>query len=133
MIAIDSMWADPATWNAIKVTGQRFSTRHYWNALDLQILSNGSIVKQPEERRIYNPIIFENFTCERNHYATLSDSGVSYRASDCQLVTESCKLAPDFSSNSILDFTSSTNHFMDRITSNSGSSERSFCFYWFDQ
>ncbi len=53
MIAIDSMWADPATWNAIKVTGQRFSTRHYWNALDLQILSNGSIVKQPEERRIY--------------------------------------------------------------------------------
>jgi len=53
MIQIDSAWADPATWNAIKVTGQRFTSRHYWNALDLQILADGSIVKQPEERRIY--------------------------------------------------------------------------------
>ncbi|MCY4233315.1 MAG: ABC transporter permease [Bacteroidetes bacterium] len=53
MISIDSVWADLSTWNAIKLTGQRFTARHYWNAMDLQVLSDGSIGQQPEERRIY--------------------------------------------------------------------------------
>jgi len=53
MISTDSLWADASTWHAIKVTGERYTARHYWNALDMQILSDGSIVRQPEERRIY--------------------------------------------------------------------------------
>jgi len=53
MISVDSLWADEATWHAIKVTGERYTARHYWNALDMQILSDGSIARQPEDRRIY--------------------------------------------------------------------------------
>ncbi|MCY4159545.1 MAG: ABC transporter permease [Bacteroidetes bacterium] len=53
MIAIDSVWSDPATWHAIQVTGERFTSRHYLNALDLQRLPDGSVVSQPDERRIY--------------------------------------------------------------------------------
>ena len=53
MTAIDSVWADSTTWYAIQITGERFTTRHYLNALDLQRLYDGSVVRQPEERRIY--------------------------------------------------------------------------------
>ncbi len=53
MTAIDSSWADPATWFAIKTTGERFTARHYLNAVDLQRLPDGSVTAQPEERRIY--------------------------------------------------------------------------------
>ena len=53
MTAIDSIWADSATWYAIQATGERFTARHYWNALDLQRLPDGSVARQPEERRIY--------------------------------------------------------------------------------
>ena len=53
MIALDSAWADPATWHAIRMTGERFTSRHYLNAVDLQRLPEGSVASQPEERRIY--------------------------------------------------------------------------------
>ena len=53
MIALDSAWADPATWYAIRMTGERFTSRHYLNAVDLQRLPEGSVASQPEERRIY--------------------------------------------------------------------------------
>ena len=53
MIAIDSIWAEPATWFAIQATGERITARHYLNAVDLQRLPDGSVIAQPEERRIY--------------------------------------------------------------------------------
>ena len=53
MAAIDSAWADPGTWYAIQATGERFTSRHYLNALDLRRLPDGSVAAQPEERRIY--------------------------------------------------------------------------------
>ena len=53
MTAIDEAWADPATWHAIRTTGERFTARHYLNAVDLQRLPDGSVASQPEERRIY--------------------------------------------------------------------------------
>lgn len=53
MVGIDSIWADPETWRVIQVTGERFTARHYQNAVDLQQRSDGSIAWQPKERRIY--------------------------------------------------------------------------------
>jgi len=55
---IDEAWADPATWNAIRATGQRFTSRHYLNAVDMQRLPDGSVARQPEERRIYLPLLW---------------------------------------------------------------------------
>ena len=53
MEEIDSAWVDPATWHAVRATGQRFTARHYLNALDMRRLPDGSVARQPEERRIY--------------------------------------------------------------------------------
>ena len=53
MIEIHAAWADPETWHAIRAVGERFTARHYLNALDLQRLPDGSVARQPEERRIY--------------------------------------------------------------------------------
>ena len=58
MVAIDSAWADPGTWHAIRATGQRFTARHYLNALDMQQLPDGSVARQPEDRRIYLPLLW---------------------------------------------------------------------------
>ena len=53
LVDIDADWADPLTWHAIRTAGDRFTTRHYLNAVDLQRLPDGSIAQQPPERRIY--------------------------------------------------------------------------------
>ena len=53
MTALDSAWADPATWHALRTSGERFTSRHYLNAVDMERLPDGTIARQPEERRIY--------------------------------------------------------------------------------
>ena len=58
MEGIDPAWADPGTWHAVRATGHRFTSRHYLNALDLQRLPDGSVARQPEERRIYLPLLW---------------------------------------------------------------------------
>ncbi|MXW65771.1 MAG: ABC transporter permease [Gemmatimonadales bacterium] len=58
MAAIDSAWVDPGTWHAVRAAGERFTARHYLNALDMQRLADGSVARQPEERRIYLPLLW---------------------------------------------------------------------------
>ena len=58
MAAIDSAWVDPGTWHAIRAAGERITARHYLNALDMQRLADGSVARQPEERRIYLPLLW---------------------------------------------------------------------------
>ena len=50
-------WGEPATWRAVRTAGERFTLRHYLRALDLGRGSDGSIVRQPEELRIYVPLL----------------------------------------------------------------------------
>ena len=58
MAAIDSAWVDAGTWHAIRAAGERITARHYLNALDMQRLADGSVARQPEERRIYLPLLW---------------------------------------------------------------------------
>lgn len=58
MAAIDSAWVEPGTWHAIRAAGERITARHYLNALDMQRLADGSVARQPEERRIYLPLLW---------------------------------------------------------------------------
>ena len=58
MADIDSAWVDPGTWHAIRAAGERVTVRHYLNALDMQRLADGSVARQPEERRIYLPLLW---------------------------------------------------------------------------
>ena len=61
LIDIDADWADVRTWHAIRTAGDRFTTRHYLNAVDLQRLPDGSIAAQPPERRIYARLFGRTF------------------------------------------------------------------------
>ena len=61
LIDIDADWGDPLTWHALRTAGDRFTTRHYLNAVDLQRLPDGSIARQPPERRIYLALFWRTF------------------------------------------------------------------------
>ena len=50
-------WGEPATWRAVRTAGERFTLRHYLRALDLGRGPDGGIVRQPEELRIYVPLL----------------------------------------------------------------------------
>ena len=58
MIAADDAWGEVRTWHAIRSAGERFTARHYLNAVDLQRLPDGSVARQPEERRIYLSLLW---------------------------------------------------------------------------
>ena len=56
LLAIDEDWGETATWLAIREAGQRFTARHFLNAVDLETRADGSIGAMPETRRIYVPL-----------------------------------------------------------------------------
>jgi len=56
LVNIDEDWGEVATWRAIREAGQRFTSRHFLNALDLESRPDGSIGAMPETRRIYVPL-----------------------------------------------------------------------------
>ena len=53
MIDAADAWGEPSTWRAIRRAGERYTGRHYLNALDLDRDAEGGIVAQPPEQRIY--------------------------------------------------------------------------------
>ena len=57
-VAADPAWADSATWRAVATAGDRFTIRHYLNAVDLDSGPDGGVVRQPPERRIYLPLLW---------------------------------------------------------------------------
>ena len=61
MIGLHTAWDDVQTWHAIRSAGDRFTARHYLNAIDLQPLPDGSIARQPPERRIYLALLWRTF------------------------------------------------------------------------
>ena len=61
MIGFNPAWGDVQTWHAIRSAGDRFTARHYLNALDLQPLPDSSIARQPPERRIYLSLLWRTF------------------------------------------------------------------------
>ncbi len=61
MIDIDADWGDAQTWQAIRTAGDRLTVRHYLNAVDLQRLPDGSIARQPPDRRIYLRLFLRTF------------------------------------------------------------------------
>ena len=61
MIGLHTAWGDVQTWHAIRSAGDRFTARHYLNAVDLQPLPDGSIDRQPPERRIYLALLWRTF------------------------------------------------------------------------
>ena len=57
MISVAPEWGEAKTWRAIRRAGERITTRYYLHALDLQRDADGSVVLQPEQRRVYLPLL----------------------------------------------------------------------------
>ena len=57
MLGIDDAWGEITTWLAIRRAGERYTPRHYLNALDLDRGIDGQIAPQPPELRIYVPLL----------------------------------------------------------------------------
>ena len=57
MVAADPVWGEGKAWLAVRRAGERFTLRHYLNALDLERDPAGNIVPQPPDRRIYLPLL----------------------------------------------------------------------------
>ena len=57
LLGIEDAWGEVDTWLAVRRAGERFTARHYLNAVDLTQSGDGSIVAQPPELRIYLPLL----------------------------------------------------------------------------
>ncbi len=57
MIKSDKRWGDSGLWNQLKVLAPAYSGVHYMGALDLQYDDQGSVIRQPESRRIYVDVL----------------------------------------------------------------------------
>ena len=57
VVSVADAWEDAGTWRAIRRAGERVTPRHYLNALDLDQGAHDEIVRQPEDLRIYVPLL----------------------------------------------------------------------------
>ena len=57
MTGIHGAWEEPSAWLAVRRAGERYTARHYLNALDLERDRDGRIVAQPPDMRIYLPLL----------------------------------------------------------------------------
>ena len=57
VVGMDDAWTEVRTWRAIQRAGERYTGRHYLHALDLDEAPTGAIVAQPEDLRIYLPLL----------------------------------------------------------------------------
>ncbi len=53
MVEADAAWGEPRTWRALKRAGERWTVRHYLNAVDRERGADGRVVRRPPEQRIY--------------------------------------------------------------------------------
>ena len=58
MVAADAVWGEEKTWRALRRAGERYTLRHYLNALDLDRDASGDIVAQSPDQRIHLPLLW---------------------------------------------------------------------------
>ena len=61
MVAADPAWGEPRTWRALRRAGERWTVRHYLNAVDRERGPAGRIVRRPPEQRIYLQLFGRTF------------------------------------------------------------------------
>ena len=62
MIAADPEWGRTEAWLAVRDAGDRYTLRHFLHALDLDRDESGGIVAQPQDRRIYVPLLLRTLS-----------------------------------------------------------------------
>jgi len=61
LIDIDDRWGELELWHGIRQAGQKFSSRNYLHALDLEVSDEGNVVRVEEEKRAYVTLYLRTF------------------------------------------------------------------------
>lgn len=61
ILAKDPAWADPLIWGAMRSSVHRYTADFYMVAVDLERAKDGSIVRVPENQRIYRYLFLKTF------------------------------------------------------------------------
>ncbi len=61
LISFHKKWAETKVWTGIRAAGDKLTINYYANALDYKLEPSGKIVKQPEDTRVYLPILKRTF------------------------------------------------------------------------
>ncbi|MCK5811022.1 MAG: ABC transporter permease [Cocleimonas sp.] len=61
LISLHEKWGQPEIWTGIRAASDKFTINYYANALDYKLEPSGKIVKQPEDRQVYLPILMRTF------------------------------------------------------------------------
>lgn len=61
LIDIDDRWGELELWHGIRQTGEKFSSRNYLHALDLEVSDEGNVVRVDEEKRAYMSLYLRTF------------------------------------------------------------------------
>ena len=61
LISYHKKWAETKVWTGIRSAGNKLTINYYANALDYKLEPSGKIVKQPEDTRVYLPILKRTF------------------------------------------------------------------------
>ena len=61
MVEADPAWGEARTWRALQRAGERWTARHYLNAVDRDRGPDGRVVRRPEEQRIYLQLFGRTF------------------------------------------------------------------------
>lgn len=56
LVKIDRRWGEPGLWQAIALASERFTIRHYLNAIDMKLDLVEGITRVAQELRIYNKL-----------------------------------------------------------------------------
>ena len=113
MIDADRDWSEPASWLAIRRAGERFTLRHYLNALDLDRDATGTIVAQPPERRIYLVLLWRTLVVSTVITMICLLLGYPGCLSDCECATAPQHSVPDAGTGAVLDIAFSPYYFLD--------------------
>ena len=133
MIGLNSAWGDVQTWHAIRSAGDRFTARHYLNALDLLPLPDGSIDRQPPERRIYLALLWRTFVVSLSITAILPAARLSHRPLNRAFASAHRKPAPHPRTRTLLDIAPGENDILDRTAPDPGRNQRLTRHNWADR
>ena len=80
---INPAWGEPAIWQALARTGARVTPVYYLNAVDLTFGSDGGIVRQAEERRIYTSLLHQDHPGQPDHHPVVPGNRLPCGLPDC--------------------------------------------------
>ena len=124
MVEADPAWGEARTWRALQRAGERWTLRHYLNAVDRERGPDGRIVRQPEEQRIYLRLFGRTFPGEPGGHGAVPAARLSACLPDRARAAAPCRAAPGRGAAAVLDVAAGAHHVVDRAAAVPGRDQR---------